>query len=141
MDDMERRRHSWNELYRLDGRTRFVLVADYNKGAPAAPKLWYELKRERVDWAYAAWQAAMEETRHVPDDPEAGVREIVGAVRHRVGAMPKHGRSPVDGQAADDQAEEEGHVPPVRQPNQRMVLDDDRPHRVRARRRSGLHGC
>ena len=68
MSELEMRKQHWLDFYNLDGKTRFLLVASYNKGGPAQPALWYEKKHERIDWAYAAWQAAMEETLHVPDD-------------------------------------------------------------------------
>lgn len=68
MNEIETRKRRWMDFYAMDGRTRFMLMAEYGKGGPAGPMLWYEKKRERVEWAYARWQAAMEESRHVQDD-------------------------------------------------------------------------
>jgi hypothetical protein len=66
--DINSRRQRWINFYRQDGKTRFMLIAAYDKCKSKAPMLWYEKTKERIDWAYAAWDAAMEEARHVPDD-------------------------------------------------------------------------
>lgn len=68
MNELELRKQRWLDFYRLDGSTRFMLLAQYDKGGLPMPRFWYEKKQERIDWAYAAWQAAMEDTLHVPDD-------------------------------------------------------------------------
>lgn len=78
MDELSTRRKRWLDFYRIDGKTRFLVVAEYGKGGLPMPMLWYEKKRERIDWAYSRWQKAMEETAHVPDDYVPNLNMITG---------------------------------------------------------------
>jgi hypothetical protein len=68
VNEMNARKQRWLDFYEMDGMTRFMLIANYEKCACRQPMLWYEKKNERIAWAYAMWQAAMEEAANVPDD-------------------------------------------------------------------------
>lgn len=67
MTEIERRKQRWIDFYRLDGKKKFLLMAEYPKPGPMPP-LWYENRRRRVDWALRIWENAMEDMASVRDD-------------------------------------------------------------------------
>ena len=67
-------------------------------------------------------------------DALEGVRDQTP--RLRIGRVLEHRRRPVDGEAAHDHREQQGDVQPVRDPDERVMLEDDA-HRTRRRRRPG----
>jgi hypothetical protein len=68
MMDLLRRKKQWLDLYRMDGSSRFVLIADYYNKLEGIPLLKYDNKQERIDWALAIWEKSMEESLFVQDD-------------------------------------------------------------------------
>ncbi len=78
MKDIAQRIRFWQDFSRLDGSTRFALLAIYDKVGVPQPPLRYEFAQQRVDWAVRAWEAAMGEARHVDDDSVPSLSVITG---------------------------------------------------------------
>ena len=78
MKDVAGRIDFWRDFVRVDGRTRFALLADYDKLGVPRPPLRYEMAPQRVEWSVRAWEAAMEEARHVDDDYVPSLNAVTG---------------------------------------------------------------
>src|SRR2546427_5375596 len=62
------------------------------------------------------------QSRHMGPDPDSNIRRHVDVFRSRIWLVSIDRRSPVDGDAAENEAEKDWHIQPVTPAHQEMVL-------------------
>ena len=68
MITVEERKNRWLDLYRADGRTKILyLITCPEADGPPRPRMWPQLKKERVEWAYRQWLAMSERIEWLDD--------------------------------------------------------------------------
>lgn len=49
---VEKRKQYWVDFYDITSPVNRLLVVDYTKDFPQRPPLWWEMQKEREEWAY-----------------------------------------------------------------------------------------
>src|SRR5882724_3292066 len=68
------------------------------------------------------WAAVVMQSWHVAAYPGSDIRRHIDASRIRIWFVLIDGRSPVNRNAADNEAEKDRHIQPVTPPHQKMML-------------------
>src|ERR1700694_5563975 len=81
-------------------------------------------KASRVDCCSDAvrWTAVVTQSGHAAAYPDSNIRRHIEVSRSRIWLVSIDRRSPVDGDAAENEAEKDRHIQPVTPAHQEMVL-------------------